>query len=183
MRKCNKCGKHKDETAFSPSPYVDKQTGLRRGDGLRWVCKACTALRQRKYIASLPPDKKETVRKRRVKQIREYNKAHPCYQKAGKANQHAKRVGADGKVRGVDVIAVWDEYDGKCWCCGYDATEIDHYRPINKKAGGTNTADNIRPICRECNQKRSHFWHGDAVAIKEAKLLKQLKKLLLGDEE
>jgi len=65
-----------------------------------------------------------------------------------------------------------------CWCCGRDAAEVDHFRPINKHGGGTNTADNIRPICRECNQKRSHKWHGEAVAKKESKLLKALKELL-----
>lgn len=33
-------------------------------------------------------------------------------------------------------------------------------------------------LSRECNQKRSHEWHGEAVAIKEAKLLRKLKRML-----
>ena len=99
----------------------------------------------------------------------------------GQSRTGARRVGAKGKVSGKDVLAVWKMYGNRCWCCGQAATEIDHYRPINKKAGGTNTKDNLRPICRECNQKRSHFWHGDDVAVKEAGLLKRLKELLQGE--
>jgi len=47
-------------------------------------------------------------------------------------------------------------------------------------AGGTNTPDNIRPICRECNHKRSQQWRGNAMAEQEANLLKQIKILLHG---
>jgi len=182
MRKCNKCGKAKPEEGFSPS-QMDNQTGQRKGDGLRRVCKDCTAKQQREYIASLPVKKRDAVRRKRVRQVKLWNKNNPAYQKAAKANLHAKRVGASGKVSGRDVLAVWEKYGKRCWCCGYEATEIDHYRPINKESGGTNTADNLRPICRECNQKRSHFWHGDEIAEKEAAMMKQIKNLLHGEAE
>ena len=182
MRQCSKCSKAKPERDFSSS-QMDKATGRRKGDGLRRVCKACTAKQQREYIASLPAGKRDAIRKKRVKQVKAWNKNNPAYQKAAKANLHAKRVGAKGKVSGKDVIGVWDKYGDRCWCCGHKATEIDHYRPINKESGGTNTADNLRPICRECNQKRSHFWHGDEIANKEAELLKQIKNLIHGAAE
>jgi len=182
MRKCNKCGKTKADNAFSPSQPSGKQGG-RKGDGLRRVCKDCTAKQQRDYIANLPATKRDAIRRKRVGQVKEWNRNNPAYQKAAKANLHARRVGAKGKVSGKDVLAVWEMYGNQCWCCGQAATEIDHYRPINKAAGGTNTKDNLRPICRECNQKRSHFWHGDEVAVKEAGLLKQLKELLHGAAE
>ena len=74
-------------------------------------------------------------------------------------------------------------WDGKCWTCGCIATQLDHVRPINRKAGGTNTADNIRPICQECNQKRSHGWHGDAIAEQEASLLKQIKEVIHAEDD
>jgi len=67
----------------------------------------------------------------------------------------------------VTVIAPIIERDGKLigLCPGHDP------------------ADNLRPICRECNQKRSHFWHGDELAEKEAAMLKQIKNLLHGAAE
>lgn len=51
----------------------------------------------------------------------------------------------------------WDElcrrYDYRCLCCGeHKPLEIDHIVPISK--GGTNTIDNVQPLCRECNQKK-----------------------------
>ena len=41
----------------------------------------------------------------------------------------------------------------------------------------------LRPICRECNQKRSHQWHGLRQARLEADLLKKIKVLLHGAAE
>ncbi|HUS59432.1 MAG TPA: HNH endonuclease signature motif containing protein, partial [Planctomycetota bacterium] len=94
------------------------------------------------------------------------------------ANTRAKQLELEGCIAQEDVLAVWKKWDGRCWVCGDVAEELDHFRPINPEAGGTNTADNIRPICRDCNHKRSHRWHGKAKAMKEATLLKQLKDLL-----
>ena len=56
-------------------------------------------------------------------------------------------------------------------------------RPINNVACGTNTPDNIRPICAECNQKRDHGWYGEQIAMREAAMLKQIKELIHGRSE
>ena len=108
-----------------------------------------------------------------------YRDGRPHAKRAKWANLHAKRVGAVGILHANDVSECWESNGGKCWVCGFPAMELDHFRPINKAGGGANTADNIRPICRECNQKRSHQWHGEEIATKEAKLLRQLKRLLI----
>ena len=107
-----------------------------------------------------------------------YRDSHPHALRAKWANQRAKKLRAAGTLTQADVVTAWDLWRGLCWVCGCTADSLDHYRPINEKSGGTNTPDNIRPICRECNQKRSHRWHGETVAAKEARLLRQLKKLL-----
>jgi len=182
MRTCNKCGLAKPETEFYAS-QIDQATGERKGDGLRRVCKDCTKQHQKQWFDGLTDSRKRVIKKRRVRQVGEWNKKNPLYQKAAKANLHARRLGAAGVVTGKEVIAVWRTFGGKCWCCGCDADQLDHYRPLNKVAGGKNTADNVRPICQECNQKRSHQWHGDAVARKEAALLKMIKQLLKGAAE
>lgn len=48
------------------------------------------------------------------------------------------------------------KYDYKCLCCGKVATlSPDHIIPLSK--GGTNTIDNIQPLCFPCNMsKNSH---------------------------
>jgi 5-methylcytosine-specific restriction endonuclease McrA len=40
-----------------------------------------------------------------------------------------------------------------CTYCGGVADEIDHIVPITR--GGTNDWDNLAPICRSCNKRKS----------------------------
>ena len=48
------------------------------------------------------------------------------------------------------------EYGCKCAKCGYDENiEIDHV--ISLASGGTNTIDNIQPLCRSCNAQKWTF--------------------------
>ena len=176
MKTCSKCGKEKPMEQFSQSRL--KKDGTRGGDGRRKICKACTNAEKKKSMAIWSSSRMEAYKKKGRQDSRQWAKKHPLAVKAHKANLHAKRVCARGKVTADDVESVWSHYDGKCWVCGFAATELDHYRPINRSGGGVNAADNIRPICRECNQKRSHLWHGSEIAEKEAHLLRQLKCLL-----
>jgi 5-methylcytosine-specific restriction endonuclease McrA len=178
---CNKCQTAKPLDQFHKSQRG--KSGQRWGDGYRCVCKACANAKQLAWLASLPDERRRAIRKRHNQKTREWDRRNPHAVKASKANLHAKRVGASGRVSAKDVEAAWKQWGGKCWVCGFLATELDHYRPINGNGGGANTADNIRPICRECNQKRSHKWHGDEIAVKEAALLKRVKSLLTEAED
>jgi len=176
MKRCQCCKKVKILEDF---PLAHKRKdGTRRGDGYRSVCKACDNVKAKKLRSTWSHERRLKAKIRQREQIRRWDAEHPYATKAAKANLHAKRVGAVGRVSAKDVESAWLRYDGKCWVCGFKATELDHYRPINGKSGGTNTADNILPICRECNQKRSHLWHGEVIAKKEAEMLRDLKILL-----
>ena len=173
---CTVCRKPKPLSQFYASQVLP--SGKRRGDGLRMVCKGCCNAKKREWVASMTKEQKAEYLRRKNEQTRIWHKQNPLTVKANHANLHARRVGATGRVTVNDVDAAWRRWDGKCWVCDSVADEVDHFRPINNGSGGTNTADNIRPICRECNQKRSHKWHGAAIAEKEAALLKQLKIIL-----
>ena len=53
--------------------------------------------------------------------------------------------------RGVKRI-VWHRDDGKCTLCSsHYALEFDHIKPFSK--GGGETPENLRLICRTCNQR------------------------------
>jgi 5-methylcytosine-specific restriction endonuclease McrA len=177
MKTCRGCGQSKPSNAFYPSQWIPGST-RRRGDGLRAFCKLCEQNKRRVHFRSLSKERQAEIRATRNRSNRKWDKKRPFYIKASKANLHAQRVGATGVVTEQEVADVWRAWKGLCWCCGQDAAKVDHFRPINQTGGGTNTKDNIRPICRECNQKRSHKWHGEAIAMKEAKMLKRLKALL-----
>jgi hypothetical protein len=49
---------------------------------------------------------------------------------------------------------VWRRDGGKCVNCGSKRhLEYDHELPVSK--GGSNTANNIRILCKQCNRKKS----------------------------
>ena len=173
MKRCKQCGKSKPYDAYFKSGFLaDGKT--RKGDGRRCVCKACVAEARRKRMAAWSEGEREVARNRSA----QWRERKPHHYRAHHANLQAKRRGANGVVTAEDVHNAWERWGGKCWICVDDATQVDHFRPINKQAGGTNTADNIRPICADCNHKRSHRWHGADLAEREATLLKQIKELL-----
>lgn len=170
-KRCPSCGATKDLSDF-PLGSI-RRDGSRYGCGRAAHCKSCQSSRMRKLRAAMSAEQKACV----AEKEKEWRRNHPHALRARWANQRANEVGSSGFLTEKDVTDCWDNYRGKCWVCGDIADQLDHYRPINKHGGGTNTADNIRPICRECNQKRSHRWFGDSVARKEATLLRKLKAL------
>jgi hypothetical protein len=69
-------------------------------------------------------------------------------------NVNARRRGAVGEVSVEDWRTLCEITNGCCACCGLDrqtlftmkrVLAVDHIVPIS--AGGTNTADNVQPLC------------------------------------
>lgn len=69
------------------------------------------------------------------------------------------------KAYGVDftthemVSARIELYGGLCYICGRDADAVDHVKPIMK--GGAHLPCNLRPICKQCNGRKSDQWPFD----------------------
>lgn len=67
------------------------------------------------------------------------------------------------KISTVLRRKVWYKYykdlSTKCPCCGITNIQIDDFdcgHIVSKKNGGETSIDNLRPICRSCNQSMSH---------------------------
>ena len=82
----------------------------------------------------------------------EWFKAHPEVRKAVKQNRRARERGGGEKITGEQFRALSERFGNKCLCCG--ATDVrltaDHVTPLSR--GGTNTIDNIQPLCSRCNK-------------------------------
>jgi 5-methylcytosine-specific restriction endonuclease McrA len=172
---CSVCKQTKTLDGFSPR--YSRRDGERVQVGHEARCKTCRLEQDQKRDKSLSPQ--ERSRQLAVQRMlsADWRKRNPHAVKAVEANRRARKMGVHGVLTREDVKAVWDQHDGRCWVCGHEATQLDHYRPINGKGGGSNTAGNVRPICEECNHKRSRFWVSEDVVKQEVVLLRELKHL------
>ena len=178
MKTCTICHKRKPLSAFYQSNW--NRTHKRRvGDGYRQPCKPCALNMEVGRREKWSADQLAEWKKSRGAKARRWDARHPHNARARHANTQSRRRGANGVVTEADVRQVWERWQGRCWVCGYPATEVDHFIPVNKQAGGTNTADNIRPVCADCNHKRDWKWYGEEKAMKEASMLREIKRMLL----
>lgn len=69
----------------------------------------------------------------------------------------AARRAAGGDLSLVAWRAIKERYRHRCLCCGTQGSEenpltIDHVIPVSR--GGRHTADNIQPLCLQCNMRK-----------------------------
>ena len=78
--------------------------------------------------------------------------------KIARKNAKAKRrsyLENAGKFTAVEWLKKLEDYGFKCAICGSaNKIEADHIVPLSR--GGKNTIDNIQPLCRSCNAKKSN---------------------------
>jgi 5-methylcytosine-specific restriction endonuclease McrA len=123
---------------------------------------------------------KKAHKKQRAEQSKKWAKAHPEYrQEAGKAwrashpnygeiwrKKHRDKMNIYARLRRGRLASVRSEltkdeweavlefYGHKCLCCRSTNVKltIDHVLPIS--LGGTDTVDNIQPLCGPCNSRK-----------------------------
>ena len=100
------------------------------------------------YQATWREEHREAIRaKGRV-----YQKAHPEVYRASWYRRRARKRNAVGTASHAQIQARIDYYGGRCWMCGKPYEVVDHVIPLCR--GGTNWPANLRPACRNCNQKK-----------------------------
>lgn len=69
-------------------------------------------------------------------------------------NRRARELSAGGDVSLAEWLDLCEKYGNKCLCCKRDDVKLsmDHVVPISR--GGSNTIDNIQPLCKPCNSKK-----------------------------
>jgi hypothetical protein len=67
----------------------------------------------------------------------------------------AKSLGIEGILTAEDWAELVEKHGGKCASCrGGKYLVIDHIIPLSR--GGTNTKDNIQPLCVQCNSSKGN---------------------------
>ncbi len=103
-------------------------------------------------LSEWDPSKTAAPRKRRV------NNAKPAQGKLGSKVEPVKQDLIQAKSEAQTRREVFLKAGSKCENCGSSyALEIDHIRP--QALGGLNTSENLRLLCRSCNQRAAihHF--------------------------
>lgn len=73
--------------------------------------------------------------------------------RADNNNRRASQNGNAGTFTQKEWLDILDRYGHKCLSCGTKSRiAVDHVIPLSR--GGTNTADNLQPLCRTCNSTK-----------------------------
>lgn len=161
-KRCRKCNEWKPLSDFYPTK------GYR--DGHHSYCKACSKIQaaqsQRSATGERRERKRETnrvsarrvyardVEKARAKR-RASSRRYPEISRVASLNYLARKKQARGSFTTAEWKAVCEKYGYRClWCGEQKKLEPDHVIPL--ASGGDNTIDNIQPLCRACNGRKSN---------------------------
>ncbi len=88
--------------------------------------------------------------------IREWRRRNPEKCAEYQNNRRSRKLGNGGKFTSSEWIAVKNKFSNTCLCCDLKEPDIkltpDHVIPLAK--GGSNSIDNIQPLCKRCNSKK-----------------------------
>lgn len=84
---------------------------------------------------------------------RRYRENHPNMLVMAAQNRRARTIGNGGTYTQAEWEALCKQYDYLCLCCKeQNPLTVDHVIPISK--GGSNSIDNLQPLCRGCNSRK-----------------------------
>jgi len=150
---CRECSRLKSRMQYAKNPERHQEQSRRS----RQKHIERDLARKREYYKE---NRQTRLEKNREWQTNNPEKVRDCKRRwkrnnpdSAKVYKHARRA----KTKGTFTVNEWQEllarYGGGCLACGStDNISVDHVIPISK--GGSNTIDNIQPLCRECNCKK-----------------------------
>jgi 5-methylcytosine-specific restriction endonuclease McrA len=158
QKHCSKCHLLQPLTQF----YRDKKTR----DGHRAICKDCVKAYFRtdghkqaakrwnaKQVLTIAERRREYLRKYK-REVRRANHAKwREHRRHENARRRARVLGAIGTYSIAEWRALLKKYAYRCLCCGYEGIlTVDHIIPL--ALGGSNSIDNIQPLCFNCNARK-----------------------------
>lgn len=125
------------------------------------------AIYQRQYALEHKEEREEYLRvyfsarkKEKAAYDLEYDRSHPEKVLAKSRNRRARKIVGGGRFTAMEWKSLLERYNNTCLCCRRNDVKLtaDHVIPLSK--GGSNSIDNIQPLCKSCNSKK-HAKHID----------------------
>ena len=166
IRKCPQCGierKHQKNSDRKDFCSLTCWSTFRR-KRVTYTCKICN-----KEIEGHPSKPRKTCskicsyeyrrlpeeeyKKRRLENVRKYRKNNRDKTTIWKQNRRSRELGAKGSFTEKEWVDLKTSYNNLCAFCKLDVKlTVDHIIPLCK--GGSNSIDNIQPLCMPCNSKK-----------------------------
>ena len=84
---------------------------------------------------------------------KKYKELHPEKDRQYRQNRRARKLNAGGSFTAKEWLELCEKYNHICLCCKEKKPlTIDHVIPLSK--GGSNSIDNIQPLCKSCNSSK-----------------------------
>lgn len=153
---CTRCGEAKRLVDFG----VDRRARF----GRVRICKACKAQAANDYVAA-----DETRRRAVIDRAATWAKAHPEVGRATVLRRRARLRGATiGAFGPKEIDQRMAMFGHRCWICRGPYEQVDHVKPVSK--GGAHMLCNLRPICGDCNLRKSGRWPLHRIPMLTAKV-------------
>lgn len=196
-RVCRVCDQEKnliDFNFYNRKYWSIKAQQWRVYTNVSTVCKSCdsdkshtyylnnsNAIKTRVKAYDLANDYIVKYRKKNADKLREYNsqykKTHRDAIRIRNNNREALVRGAKGKYTKAEWQELCKRFDHRCLRCGNTSElSVDHVIPVTK--GGSNSIENIQPLCRSCNSSKGNRSNVDyrlaaSICIPLLKLLRE----------
>lgn len=168
LRKCAHCGKEFERLACRKSHRAfcspDCIAVGRPVPGAKWR----DPVQIKQYMGEYQRKNKEALRRKQIERDaakpemararrNRWSEKNKDYITALSQIRRTRIRGAGGSFTAEEWKQVKHDADYRCLCCGRQEPEIkltaDHVIPVAK--GGSSNIDNIQPLCRSCNSKKS----------------------------
>ena len=167
MKYCSSCGLEKANDGFYPryakckACILDQQRSRYQKDAEFREAKKTAA---KAWLAMNPEKADKRVRdwchdnpEARREHTANWRRTHKEQVNAATRRRRALRSGVKSDMTAQKWLGIKARYGNRCLDCGKPESlvklEADHVLPL--VLGGTDTEDNIQPLCRTCNAKKS----------------------------